>query len=117
MSSSEGPTLTLDVWVKFKRKLTPILICCAADEYACKVLAERMNVAQTQLGTGGLAVLVEVNDLIPAGFAFFKPPKYSPEGTWPLPEHEQFKIVRLYPKEQASAEVQGDEPDVSRQAE
>ena len=116
MSSGDG-VLTLDTWVQFKRKYTPILICCAADEYACKVLAERMNVVQTQLGTGGLAVLVEVNDLIPAGFAFFKPPKYSADGTWPLPEHEQFKIVRLYPKEQASAEVQGDEPDVSRQAE
>lgn len=105
--------LTLDVFVQFKRKITPILICCEADKEHAQVLADRMNVAAQQVRAGGLPARVEVNDLIPAGFAFFKPPKYSPDGTWPIPEHEQFTIVRLYPKPEqegaTSEEVQGDE--------
>ncbi len=116
----EGATLTLDTWVQFKRRFTPILICCEADRETTQAVADRMNVAAQQMRTGGLRVVVEVNELIPAGFAFFKPPKYSADGTWPVAEHEQFKIVRLTPKqeqEQASAKVQGDEPAVSRQPE
>ncbi len=103
---SDLGVLTLDTWVQMKRRYTPILIVCAADQGPAQTLADRMNEAQQQVGTGGLPARVEVNDLIPAGFAFFKPPKYSPDGTWPIPEHEHFKIVRLYEQGQPSTGVQ-----------
>lgn len=101
--SGLGEALTLDAWVQMKRRYTPILICCEADRGATEALADRMNDAAMLVRPGGLLVRVEVNDLLPAGFALFKPPMYSSPGTWPLPEREQFTVVRLYPEGQGDA--------------
>lgn len=93
---SDEQVLTLDAWVQMKRRYTPILICREADRAATQVLADRMNEATRQVGTGGLPVQVEVNAMIPAGLALFKPPQYS--RAWPLPDHEGITLVKLYPQ-------------------
>lgn len=85
---SDYDTLTLEKLIAFKRRITPLFICHPDD---LADLRERTARAREVLPT----LDYETNDLMPRGVAMFKPPMFSPLGTWPLPREEQLAIYDL----------------------